>query len=289
MTKLKTVLVASVALLLTACGGASEGGATATNPSQSDGTLIVAGSTTVTPLMRELQAVFEASQDDIRLEIQEIGTSAGVNATIDGISDIAMASRALKDSEIEAGLTPVSIAMDGVAIIVHNDNPVDELTLAQIEAIFRGEITNWSEVGGNDATITVVSREAGSGMRDAFEEFTNVRDEMQVGDEVVYVSAVYENAVVSSGTGAVLATVSSNENAIGYLTTGVAKDVVRAVGVDGVHFSKEAAKDGSYALANIFYIATMPDVSDDAQTFVDWIISPEGQSVVESAEYIALH
>ncbi|MCL1935372.1 MAG: phosphate ABC transporter substrate-binding protein [Defluviitaleaceae bacterium] len=255
------------------------------------GEIIVAGSTTVTPLMRELVSAFTNINGHVSIEVQELGTSSGINATINGVSDIAMASRTLSDSEQEQGLTPVSIAMDGVAIVVHPSNNVDNLTLEQIEGIFRGDITNWSEVGGNNAGIAVVSREEGSGIRSTFESFANVRDEVASGDSTVWVSAVAPTAVFSSGTGGIIASVSGNENSIGYISAGLVEDAgLKSVSIDGVAFSEAAVRDGSYAFANVFYLGIVEDtISDVARAFVDWIISEEGQTVISQAEFVRAH
>ena len=251
-------------------------------------TLVIAGSTTVTPLMRVLQETY-MNATTTHIDIQEIGTSGGINATLDGISDIAMASRSLTADEQARGLNPVPIAMDGVAVIVHHTNPVDNLTLTQIEGIFRGEIRNWSEVGGHDAPITVVSRELGSGMRTTFESFSNVRETFYINGHDVWISAVYPHALVSSGTGGVLNAVSGNTNAIGYLTTGIENPLIRPVAINGVRFSVETAQDGTYPFANVFYLGLMSDPSPASTAFVQWILSEEGQQTVADAEFVPIN
>ena len=253
------------------------------------GTIVVAGSTTVTPLMRALSYSFEAAHSGVIVEVQELGTSAGINATIGGTSHIAMASRSLTDEEQAQGLIPIPFAIDGVAVIVHESNPVDNLTIEQITAIFRGEITNWSEVGGPDAGITVVSREAGSGIRSTFESFANLLDEFEVDGEILMASAIDinppTNLVISSGTGGVIASVSGNPNAVGYVTTGVVGAGINDVAVNGVQFSAQTLADGSYYFANSFLIGVMDNIPDIAQAFVDFILSAEGQSVVAENDY----
>jgi phosphate transport system substrate-binding protein len=169
----KFFLLLFAVLLVTGCAPGNSGAG-------SDNTVVVAGSTTVTPVMRELASAFEAS-NGVSIEVQELGTSAGINATISGVSNIAMASRAITQAETEQGLSAIAIAIDGVAVIVNASNPVDNLSLEQITAVFRGEITNWSELGGNDAPITVVSREEGSGIRQTFETFAGLQDEIDEG------------------------------------------------------------------------------------------------------------
>ncbi|MCL2839833.1 MAG: phosphate ABC transporter substrate-binding protein [Defluviitaleaceae bacterium] len=237
--------------------------------------IIVAGSTTITPVMREIAEAFESANNGLTVEIQELGTSAGINATIEGISDIAMSSRAMSADEQAQGVHPIPFAIDGVAVVVNPNNPVSDLTLEQITAIFYGEITNWSEVGGNDVAITVVSREEGSGIRSTFESFANI-DEVSSG------------AIISQGTGGVIASVSSNVNAIGYVTTGVVSDGLKAVAINGVMFSETTVMNGSYIFANTFFIGIRDDLSDNAQRFVDFILSSPGQDVVSAAGYVRI-
>lgn len=282
MTKyIKLSLVVTVLIFLTACTA----GDTQTGE---NGSIIIAGSTTVTPLMRELQEVF-MSQTGITVEVQEIGTSAGINATIDGISNIAMASRSMTEGEIERGIQPVPIALDGVAIIVHYTNPVDNLTLDQIEAIFRGEINNWSQVGGENRAITVVSRELGSGIRSSFETFSGVRDQFHINGHDVWISGVYPHALISSGTGGVLNSVSSNRGAVGYITTGIENALIRSVAVDGVRFSAQTAQDGTYPFSNVFYLGIMDDLTPASRTFIDWVLSEQGQFAVADAEFVPIN
>jgi len=253
-----------------------------------ENTIVVAGSTTVTPVMRALADAFTAANSDITIEVQELGTSAGINATIQGVSNIAMSSRTMSDAEIEQGITPIAIAIDGVAVVVHPSNPVRNLTLNQITAIFRGDITNWNEVGGNNDPITVVSREEGSGIRQTFESFASVQDEIEVGSNIIMASAVANSALISQGTGGVIASVSGNPNAIGYVTTGVVADGLSSVSVNGVAFSETAVLDGDYIFANTFFIGIMENTSDAAQQFVDFILSESGQNVISDTGYVRI-
>lgn len=281
---MKNLLILCSVLLLTACGQGS--------PDQYQATLqnnhiIIAGSTTVTPLISALANVY-TQNNPVTIEVQELGTTTGINSTISGVSHIAMSSRSLSDAEIDQGLTPIPIAMDGVAIIVHPNNPVYNLSLEQITAIFKGEITNWSEVGGNDAGIVVVSREEGSGIRTTFESFANVQEEIEVNGNTVMVSAVTPLAIISSGTGGIIASVSGNENAIGYVTTGVVSDAIKSLSVNGVFFSEETVRNGSYIFANVFYLGVMESITPVAQNFIDWILSEDGQNVVSTAEFVRI-
>jgi len=249
-------------------------------------TIVVAGSTTVAPVMRELATAFESLHDDIHVEVQELGTSAGINATIQGVSDIAMASRAISEFETEQGINSIAFAFDGVAVIVNPDNPINDLSSDQITAIFRGNISNWRDVGGKDAAITVVSREEGSGIRQTFETFANVQDEVQVGDSTVMTSAVARPAIISQGTGSVIAAVSGNRNAIGYVTTGVVVEGLNPVAINGIMFSEETVLTGQYVFANTFFIGVMDDLSYLTQSFIDFILSESGQDIVSNTGYV---
>jgi len=258
------------------------------NARDTDNSVTVAGSTTVTPVMRALSDAF-MEQTGTRIEVQELGTSAGINATLQGISDIAMASRAVSESELEQGIIPIPIAIDGIAIVVHPTNPVTDLTADQIRSIFLGEITNWSQVGGNDANITVVSREEGSGIRGSFEGFIDLSIQTMVNGEYINISGISRTAIIQQGTGAIINHVSSNINAIGYITAGIATDAVTAISVDGVPLSEEAIRGGAYAFANTFYIGVRESVAGNAQEFIDFIISPAGQDVVSTTGYVRIN
>jgi len=290
----KTLLAALAALIAAAlvmgCVHQYPPGATgpegASAPRFTD-TIVVAGSTTVTPLMRQLAAAFE-TQYGATIEVQELGTSAGINATLQGVSDMSMASRAITAAEQANGLVPVRIAFDGVGIVVHPSNPVTDLSVAQIEAIFRGDITNWAAVGGNDQTINVVSREDGSGIRATFEAFANVRDTISISETTVWVSAVTDQATIAQGTGSVIAAVSGNPAAVGYITTGVVADNLTMLSVDGVPFSAASVIAETYAFANTFYVGATENMSEAAQAFIDFILSEEGQNIVAETGYVRI-
>lgn len=263
-------------LSLPACGIYREG----------SGIIIVAGSTTVTPVMRELAHAFERD-NDITIAVQELGTTGGINATISGVSHLAMSSRPLSAAEAAQGLVPSAFAMDGIAVVVHLNNPVTNLTLEQITGIFQGKITNWSEVGGENGEITVVSREEGSGIRTGFETFANLQEERVINYNNVRISLT-RPSIISQGTGAVIASVSGNENAIGYITTGIETDALRDISINGVFFSEETVKNGTYIFANVFYIAHMETASEEVMEFVNFIMSPEGQRVVSQSGYVSI-
>ena len=238
------------------------------------GDIVVAGSTTVAPVAQALADAFMASYPQYNIEVQSMGTGAGMTAAIEGVADIGLASRNLNADEL-VYLDFITFAVDGLAVIVNEANPVENLSLEEIRQIFLGEITNWSEVGGENAEIIVVSRESGSGARGSFESLADIAD------EVAY-------SLVGTGSNGVLTSVEQNVNAIGYVTFGlIAGRNVSDVSVDGVPFSGAAAIDGSYPFAIGFHMAFQSaGVSEQTQTFLHWVMSAAGQAVVEAQEYV---
>ena len=200
------------------------------------------------------------------------GSTSGIQAVQEGRCDIGLSSRALKDEEKAAGLTETVLAYDGIAVIVNPANEVDDLTIAQIADIYTGKITNWSEVGGADAEIVLIGREAGSGTRGGFEEIVEVKDACQYRQEL-------------SSTGDVITAVSQNPGAIGYASLASVKDTVKAVKVDGVTPSEETVKDGAYAIQRPFVLATKADakLSDAAQAFFDYVTSADANEIIVAA------
>lgn len=189
--------------------------------------------------------------------------------------DIGLSSRALKEDE--TGVTGTTIALDGIAIIVNSENPVADLTLEQLAGIAKGEITNWSEVGGDDAEIVFVGREAGSGTRDGFESIVGVEDECVYSEEL-------------TATGAVIAKVQSNANAIGYASLSALDDTVKAVTVEGVAPSEETVQDGTYKIQRPFVFVTndSAELSETAQAFFDFAQSDEADELIRAAGAVPL-
>lgn len=251
-------------------------------------TISVAGSTTVSPLMRQLRLAYEEQNKGVRVEVQDIGTSAGIVATLEGVSHIAMSSRRFSEQELSQGLVAKPFALDGIAIIVNKNNNVDNLTSEQVTKIFRGDIVNWSQVGGEDANIIVVSREEGSGIRSSFEELANLESDIYVNGRIFRDSDISRNAIYEKGTGAVKGTVRSSKNAIGYISTGVLDDTVKAVKIDGVGFSEETIRNGSYTLSNEFFIATREHVPRSVESFIDFIFSDEGQALIKEKGFVSI-
>jgi phosphate transport system substrate-binding protein len=277
---LSVILGVSLVVALVGCGS-NDGVNNNTNnvgeetsvESKLEGTVAVVGSTSVQPIAQELADAFAEIEPGIQVDIQGVGSSAGIKAANEGTADIGTSSRELKEEEKAYGLTEHIIAYDGIAVAVSSNNGVENLTTEQIAKIFKGEITNWSEVGGADAEILVVSREDGSGTRGAFEELVKLLDENDV-------SLVKADALIADGNGAVKANVASKDNAIGYVSLCYLDDTLKAVKVDDVEASVENIKDGTYKISRPFLMLTNGEVGDVAQAYLDFIMSDVGQEIV---------
>lgn len=248
--------------------------------SESGAKVSIVGSTTIAEPMEKLVAAYKeaGSLDDI--EVQGNGSSAGIKAAIDGTADIGMASRELSEEEKSAGLTETVIAYDGIALVVNPKNGVTGLTKEQVKDIFEGKITNWSEVGGNDQDIIVVAREAGSGTRGAFEEIIGLLDENKA-------STITDTALISEGTGAVMATVASKEAAIGFISLGYMDDTIKTVDIDGVKPTTETVKAGEYKISRPLLLVAQPTIKKEAQSVIDFITGDKGQEIM-AEKYIAI-
>ena len=242
-----------------------------------EGTITMAGSTSVQPLSEELAAAFMELHPDTRLEVSGGGSGAGVTAAQENAADFGAVSRELKDDE--TGITAEVIAIDGIAIVVHPDNPVADVALEDVTKIFSGEITNWSDVGGDDQDIVVVSREDGSGTRGAFTDIV-------LGD-----AELVESALIHNSTGGVLEAVANDPNAIGYASTGSVSDSVKGLAVDGFEPTEENIKSGDYKVSRPFNYAMNEDeeLSELAQAFLDVVLSDDGQKVVEESGFISVN
>lgn len=227
------------------------------NTSSLSGTVATGGSTSMQSLMSMMQEAFIAENQGVTVTYDPTGSGAGITGASDGTLDIGLSSRALHDDETD--VEAITVCLDGIAIVTNTANPVENLTLDQLAGIFTGEITNWSEVGGNDAEIVVIGREAGSGTRDGFEEIVGVADQCQYDQEL-------------TATGAVTAAVAANENAIGYASLSAVDDTVNDPTVEGVVCSEETVQDGSYVLQRPFNFVVKKDaeLSEAAQAFITW-------------------
>jgi phosphate transport system substrate-binding protein len=244
------------------------------------GQIQLAGSTTVQPLAEVLAETFMAQNPGLTIEVQGGGSSVGVTSAGEGTVDIGDASREIKSSELEQfpDLQVFTIAYDGIAIVTNPGVELPSLTVEQVRDIVAGEITNFSEVGGPDATIVVVSREEGSGTRAAFEELV-----MAVGEE----KPIFEKALLQQSNGQVRTTVASTPNSIGYLSFGFLDDSVRPVSIGGVEPTVANVKNGTYPIFRPLNMLTSGAPNELAQEFLDFILSDEGQAIV-AEDYISV-
>jgi len=264
--KKKTVVSLAVATILaltslTGCGNSKLSGTVATD-----------GSTSMEKVIGALGESFMNENDGIQFTYNPTGSGSGITAVSEGRCDIGLSSRSLKDEEKAQGLTETVLALDGIAVVVNPENQVNDLSIEQIASIYTGEITNWSEVGGADAEIVVIGREAGSGTRDGFESITKTSEKCQYRQEL-------------TSTGDVITTVSQNPDAIGYTSLSAVKDNVKALSVGGVVPSEETVKDGSYAIQRPFVLVTKDGVklSDAAQAFFDYVTSDKVADIITGA------
>ena len=267
-------LSAVLALGLFGCSSAASSNASTSNeaPAAVSGSVATDGSTSMEKVIGSLGEAFQQNNAQISFTYNPTGSGSGIKAVQEGRCDIGLSSRNLKSEETAAGLQGTVLAYDGIAVIVNNNNTVSNLTVDQIAAIFKGEITNWKELGGEDAEIVLIGREAGSGTRDGFESITKTTDACQYRQEL-------------TSTGDVITTVSQNPNAIGYASLASVKDTVSVVSVNGVVPSETTVKDGSYLIQRPFVLVTMKDkpLSEAAQLFFDWATSKDASSIISEA------
>ena len=276
-------LAAAMALsMLTGCGGNSSNendtngsdaqGSQAGQTAQLSGVVNTNGSTSMEKVMQVLIEAFQEQQPNVTVNYTGSGSGAGVTSAIDGTADLGLASRALKSEEEEKGAQANIVALDGVAIVVNPDNAVDDLNVDQIAQIFKGEITNWKDLGGADEEIAGYGREAGSGTRGAFEELVGVEDACKYLNEY-------------SSTGDVIGNVASNPSAIGYASLSAVGDNVKAVKVNGVECSEATVQDGTYEIQRPFVMITKDgtQLSDAAQAFLDFAMSADAASLIAQA------
>lgn len=265
--------------LLAGCGSKTDNTTPANAPNATlSGTVSTDGSTSMEKVIGALGEAFMATNDDATFTYNPTGSGSGITAVAEGRCDIGLSSRALKEDEKAQGLTETTLALDGIAVIANPENPVDDLTLEQIAKIYTGEISNWKDVGGNDAEIVLIGREAGSGTRDGFESITDTAEACRYRQEL-------------TSTGDVITTVAQNPNAIGYASLAAVEDTVKSLSVDGVQPSEDTVKDGSYAIQRPFVLITRTDapLSDAAQAFFDFATSADAASIIIKAGAVAIH
>ena len=280
-----------LAAALSGCGSNTAAPAASTAPSAApeavestapeaklSGSVSTDGSTSMEKVIGALGEAFTEANPDVNFTYNPTGSGSGITAVSEGRCDIGLSSRNLKDEEAAKGLKATVLALDGIAVIVNPENPISELSLEQIAKIYTGEITNWSELGGNDAEIVVIGREAGSGTRDGFESITKTAD-----------ACIYRQELTS--TGDVITTVAQNPDAIGYASLASIGDTVKALVVEGVAPSEETVKDGSYLVQRPFVLVTREgeELSEAAQAFFDYITSADAASIIADAGAVAVN
>ena len=273
---ISTLGAIGVSVALVGCGGDA-----ATESTQ---TISVSGSTSVTELMEVLGETFGQKNNSVVVEVQGTGSSAGIRAANDGTSEIGMSSRGVADSELNQNVQKTVLAHDGIAVVVNNANGVVDLAADQISSIYRGEITNWSAVGGSDSPIVVVTRDPASGTRGAFEDIMNLQDRDENGTKF---SAIFSGAQVAAGNGAVKTTVAQNEYAIGYISLGSVDDSLKALSVDGAEATGANISSGAYGVARPFVLLHGEELSEASKAYMDWMLSSEAQKIVEEKGYIS--
>ncbi|HHD2753020.1 TPA: phosphate ABC transporter substrate-binding protein [Clostridium perfringens] len=238
----------------------------------------ISGSSSVGPVIEVEAEAFKNEMPDVTVEINQLGSSAGIKDAINGTVEIGISSRDLKEKELEAGIKEKPIAYDGMSVIVNNENPVQNLTMEQIKDIYTGKITNWKEVGGEDTPIVLVSREDGSGTRDAFQEIVGFNSEQ-----------LNPKAQISDGSGSIKTMVAGNKNAIGYISFSYVDDSVHAVSVDGVKPTAENVQNKTYKLSRPFLLVYKENnLSENSKKFIDFMMTKEGQEIVEEEGLISI-
>ena len=270
------ILAAAVAAASFASCGSSAGDNSGTESAASktalSGTVATDGSTSMEKVIGALGEAFTSENSSVNFTYNPTGSGTGITAIREGRCDIGLSSRSLKDEEKAKGLEETVLALDGIAMIVNPANEISDLTVDQIAKIYTGEITNWKDVGGKDAEIVVIGREAGSGTRDGFESITKTAEKCQYRQEL-------------TSTGDVITTVSQNPDAIGYASLASVKNTVKALNVDGVTPTEETVKNGSYKIQRPFVLVTKSGVtlSDAAQAFFDYATSAKASEIIAAA------
>lgn len=272
--------IAVAACLMAACFAGcgttdNKGDANATNKPGNEavsGTVSTDGSTSMEKVIKYLSESYSEENKNVKITYNPTGSGSGITAVSEGRCDIGLSSRDLKDEEKQSGLKGTVVALDGIAIAVNPENTVEDLTVEQIADLYTGKITNWKDVGGKDAPVVLIGREAASGTRDGFESITKTKDSCKYSQEL-------------SSTGDVIQTVASNPNAIGYASLASVKETVKALKVNSVAPSTATVQDGTYKIQRDFVFVTKEgkELSKAAQAFFDWVVSGKADSLIEKA------
>ena len=287
--KIKRVLTAILALAMTAAvmtgcqsnettssAGTDAGTSQSSTESKTElsGSVATNGSTSMEEVIGALSEQFMADNSGVKVSYDPTGSGTGIEAVKTGSCDIGLSSRALKEEETAAGLKGTTVALDGIAIIVNENSKIEDLTVDQIAKIFMGEVTDWSEVGGDAGTIACIGREAGSGTRDGFESITDTKDKCKLSQEL-------------TSTGAVIEGVKNNAGAIGYASLSAVENAegVKAITVEGIACTEETVKDGSYKIQRPFVLVTKEgtELSEAAQAFYDFALSADAEALIVKA------
>ena len=269
MKKIMMIVLAAITAAAMLAGCAADNGS-------AGGSVSTDGSTSMEKVIGALGESFMANNQGTTFTYNPTGSGSGIKAVLEGRCDIGLSSRSLKDDEKAEGLKETVLAYDGIAIIVHPDNPINNLDLETIAKLYTGEITNWKDAGGSDAEVVLIGREAGSGTRDGFESITGTADKCRYRQEL-------------TSTGDVITTVSQNPNAIGYASLASLKDSVKALTVGGVAPTEETVKDGSYVVQRPFVLVTKDGaaLSETAQKFFDYATSADAAGIIAKAGAVA--
>lgn len=272
--------LAMTAAVMTGCqsneatSSTGTGSSTTESTTELSGTVATNGSTSMEEVIGALSEQFMADNSGVKVSYDPTGSGTGIEAVKTGSCDIGLSSRALKDEEVEAGLKGTTVALDGIAIIVNENSKIEDLSVDQIAKIFMGEVTDWSEIGGDAGTIACIGREAGSGTRDGFESITGTDDKCKLSQEL-------------TSTGAVIEGVKNNPGAIGYASLSAVENAegIKAITVEGVACSEETVKDGSYKIQRPFVLVTKEgtELSEAAQAFFDFALSADAEALITAA------
>jgi phosphate transport system substrate-binding protein len=260
------LLVLFIVSVLTACSNSNNESEAA---NQSSNLVSISGSTSVGPLAEKIAEKY-MDTNDVKIEINQIGSSAGITNATTGVSEIGMSSRDLKEEEKANGLIETVVAYDGIVVVTHPTNKVKNLTMDQVKDVFTGKVTNWKELGGDDLEIVVVSREDGSGSRDAFQEIVGYSS-----------GELIRNSIIASGNGNIKTTVAGNKHAVGFISFEYIDSSISTVNIDGVEATAENVLQQKYSLSRPFlFVHKEGQLSVAGQQFIEYVLGPDGQAIV---------